>query len=982
MSDQHMSNEHTASPFTPRTVHRFSVPIILAWLAITVIVSIGVPPLEQVEKEHSVSETSEDAPSFKAMTRMGADFKESNSDSTAMIVLEGQQTLGDDAHKYYDRLIRQLKDDPKHVQHIQDFWGDPLTAAGAQSADGKAAYVLLDLAGNLGQSVANESVQAIENIVNRTPPPAGIKVYVTGAAALAADMGTSGDRTVILITVVAVAVIFTMLLLVFRSVITVILLLLMVGVELQVARGIVAFLGDHEIVGLTTYAVNLLVTIGIAAGTDYGIFFVGRYQEARQAGEDRETAYYTTYRGVAPVVLASGLTIAGAVFCLGFTRLPYFQPLGVPCAVGILVAVAVALTLVPAVLTVGSRFGLFEPKRKIGSAGWRRLGTAIVRWPAPILAAACAITLIGLLTLPGFKPSYDDLKYIPKDIPSNLGFAAASQHFSESRMMMPDILLVEADHDMRNPADFLVLNKLAKAVFAVPGIAMVQAVTRPEGSPIDHASIPFMLSTGNASQLQSLEFQKDSMNNLMKQADDLAKTINLMQRMYGLIQQLTNVTHNTITETKEINDITNELRDHIADFEDFYRPFRSYFYWEKHCYDIPSCWSIRSIWDTLDGVDEVSDKLRGLVKDLDQLDVLLPQMATQFPPMIETMQSMRTMMLTTHSTMSGMFEQMEDSSDNATAMGKAFDTAKNDDSFYLPPEIFKNKDFKRVMKVFLSPDGKAARMLITQRGDPATAEGVSRVDAIKTAAEEALKGTPLEDAKIYLAGTAAMVKDLTDGSKYDLLIAGLAALCVIFIIMLIMTRSFIAALVIVGTVALSLGASFGLSVLVWQYILGIQIHFVVLAMSVIVLLAVGSDYNLLLVSRMKEEIPAGINTGIIRAMGGTGKVVTSAGLVFAFTMMSMVVSDLVIIGQVGITIGLGLLFDTLVVRAFMTPSIAALLGRWFWWPQQVRPRPASALLRPLGPRPLVRALLLPPPPIGRSGQDGTIEAQNPSQPHG
>ena len=249
-------------------------------------------------------------------------------------------------------------------------------------------------------------------------------------------------------------------------------------------------------------------------------------------------------------------------------------------------------------------------------------------------------------------------------------------------------------------------------------------------------------------------------------------------------------------------------------------------------------------------------------------------------------------------------------------------------------------------------------MLISQRGDPASPEGVSRVEPIKTAAEEALKGTPLEDAKIYLTGTAAMVKDLVDGSKYDLMIAGVAALCLIFIIMLIMTRSFIAALVIVGTVLLSLGASFGLSVLVWQDFLGIQIHWVVLAMSVIVLLAVGSDYNLLLVSRMKEEIGAGINTGIIRAMGGTGKVVTNAGLVFAFTMASMVVSDLRIIGQVGTTIGLGLLFDTLIVRAFMTPSIAALLGRWFWWPQQVRPRPASALLRPSGPRPLVRSLLL------------------------
>src|SRR5208337_580334 len=353
-----------------------------------------------------------------------------------------------------------------------------------------------------------------------------------------------------------------------------------------------------------------------------------------------------------------------------------------------------------------------------------------------------------------------------------------------------------------------------------------------------------------------------------------------------------------------------------------------------------------------------TDKLGDLVGDLDQLDAILPQLLTQFPEMIEIMQSMRTMMLTMHSSMSGVFGQMDDSNSNSTAMGKAFDTAKNDDSFYLPPDVFKNSDFKRVMKIFLSPDGKAVRMLISQKGDPASPEGLSRVDPIKSAAEEALKGTPLENSKVYLAGTAAMTRDLVVGSKYDLAIAGVAVLCLIFIVMLIITGSFIAALVIVGTVLVSLGASFGLSVFVWQYMLGIQIHWTVLVMSVIVLLAVGSDYNLLLVARMKEEIGAGINTGIIRAMGGTGKVVTNAGLVFAFTMGSMVVSDLRSIGQVGTTICLGLLFDTLVVRAFMTPSIAALLGRWFWWPKQVRPRPASALLRPTGPRPLVRALLL------------------------
>jgi RND superfamily putative drug exporter len=304
------------------------------------------------------------------------------------------------------------------------------------------------------------------------------------------------------------------------------------------------------------------------------------------------------------------------------------------------------------------------------------------------------------------------------------------------------------------------------------------------------------------------------------------------------------------------------------------------------------------------------------------------------------------MILSMHSTMSGIFDQMDQMSDNATAMGHAFDAAKNDDSFYLPPEVFKNADFKRAMKNFLSADGHAARFIILHRGDPASAEGIASITKIQTAAEESLKGTPLEDAKIYVAGMGAVVKDISEGAKWDLVIAGIASLCLIFVIMLILTRAFVAAAVIVGTVALSLGASFGLSVLVWQHIFGIPLHWLVLAMSVIVLLAVGSDYNLLLVSRFKQEIHAGLNTGIIRSMGGTGKVVTNAGLVFAFTMASMIIGDARMIGQVGTTIGLGLLFDTLIVRAFMTPSIAALLGRWFWWPIRVRSRPARSRALP------------------------------------
>lgn len=941
----------------PRTIRRLALPILLFWVGLAALTNIAVPQLEDVGKTHNVALNSPDAPSLKAIKRIGEKFHEFDTDSSAMIVLEGDKPLGADAHRFYDEMIRKIERDKKHVQHVQDYWGDTLTAAGSQSSDGKAAYVQVNLAGNQGSALANEGVGAVRDIVEHMKPPPGVKTYVTGAAPLISDQFDVGSKGTAKVTGITVGVIAVMLFFVYRSVLTTLLVLATVLIEMSAARGLVAFLGNAGVIGLSTYATNLLTLLVIAAGTDYAIFFVGRYQEARGSGEDRETAFYTMYHGTTHIVLGSGLTVAGAVACLSFTRLPYFQSLGVPAALGILVALFAALTLGPAILTLGAKVGIFDPKRAIRTRGWRRIGTAIVRWPGAVLASACALALVGLLALPGYKTSYDTRPYMPASAPANIGYTAAEKHFSRARLE-PELLMVETDHDMRNPESMLILDKVAKAVFHVPGIAQVQSITRPLGTPLVHSSLAFVVSNQSAAQQQNLTYQRDRADDALKQANELTKTINILKQQYVLQQQLAGTTHEETESFRDTLGTIRDLRDKIANFDDFFRPVRSYFYWEKHCYDIPACFAFRSLFDAIDGIDQLTEKFENLTASLDKLDALQPKLTALIPPQIESQQTNRDLTLANYATLSGIYAQTAAAIDNATALGRAFDAAKNDDTFYLPPEVFNNPDFKRGLKLFLSPDGKAARMIVTHEGDPATPEGISHIDPMAKAAHEALKGTPMAGAQIYLGGTAATYKDIQDGAKYDLMIVAFAALSLILLIMMIITRSLIAALVIVGTVALSLGASFGLSVLVWQYIFGVQLYWVVLALAVILLLAVGSDYNLLLISRFKEEIHAGINTGIIRAMAGSGSVVTSAGVVFAVTMCAFVFSGFQVLGQIGTTIGLGLLFDTLIVRSFMTPSVARLLGRWFWWPQRVRPRPASTMLRPYGSRPAVRQLLL------------------------
>jgi RND superfamily putative drug exporter len=942
--------DHPKRPYLPHLIRLFSIPIVLFWVFIAVLVNVISPQLEVVGELHSAPMAPEDAPSMTSMKLMGGNFKEFNSNSTVMVVIEGQQPLGPDAHDYYDAIIKKLQQDPEHIQHIQDFWGDTLTAAGAQSADGKASYVMINLAGEQGQTLANEGVQNVRKVIEDTPAPPGVQAYVAGPAALTDDLHVIGNASLAEITLITLIAIAGMLLVVYRSIRTTLIQLFLTFLGLLTARGVVSTLAMHNVFGLTTFAGNILTMLAIAAATDYGIFIFGRYREDRGMGLDRDDSYYATFKSVAPVIVGSGLTIAGATYCLSFCRLPYFATMGAPVAIGMVVVVLIAVTLGPAVLFLGSKIGLYESKRPPQSRFWRKVGTAVVRWPAPIFVVSLFVVLIGIVAIPGYKPAYNDRYYLPLDAPTNIGFAAADRHFSQARMN-PDILMVNADHDMRNPADMLVLNAIARNVMHTEGIAMVQSITRPLGIPIQHSSIPFQTSISGQTSNMNLPFQRSQLDNMKKMADATQASIDIMEKQYQLSLEQTKITVDSAAKSQALLETTKELRDHIADFDDTFRPMRAYFYWEPHCFDIPLCFAVRSLFDSLDGIDQVTDQTGAVQANTDQLANLAPQLTALLPQTIATSKATLALTLASYNSQKALLDQMEATNDTALAMGSAFDNAKNDDLFYLPPEAFTNPDFLRGVKMFLSPDGKSARMFITHEGDPATVEGIARVNAERTAAQDALKMSSLSDAKIYLGGVAATYKDMADGAKYDLLIAVVSALTLIFMIMLILTRSAVAALVIVTTAASSIAASFGISVLLWQDLFGVPVHWLVMLMSVIILLAVGSDYNLLLVSRFKDEIHAGLKTGIIRSMAGTGGVVTSAGFVFAATMAAMMFSKLTVLAQMGSTIAIGLLVDTLIVRSLLMPSIATLLGRWFWWPQVVYPRGDNHFRKPQPPNP-------------------------------
>src|SRR5262245_25319469 len=174
-SEIRVSAHQAKPPFIARTVRLLAIPIIVFWGLVAVTTNTFIPKVEDVAAELAGPMVPTYAPSQVAMLRIGEKFHESTSTSLTMVVLEANRPLDDKDHQYYDDWMQRLKNDTQHVQYVMDLWGKPITAAGAQSVDGKATYVLLRLAGDIGQIQANRSVNVVRDIIAKDTPPPGLK---------------------------------------------------------------------------------------------------------------------------------------------------------------------------------------------------------------------------------------------------------------------------------------------------------------------------------------------------------------------------------------------------------------------------------------------------------------------------------------------------------------------------------------------------------------------------------------------------------------------------------------------------------------------------------------------------------------------------------------------------------------------------------------------------------------------------------------
>ena len=256
--------------------------------------------------------------------------------------------------------------------------------------------------------------------------------------------------------------------------------------------------------------------------------------------------------------------------------------------------------------------------------------------------------------------------------------------------------------------------------------------------------------------------------------------------------------------------------------------------------------------------------------------------------------------------------------------------------FYLPASAMRDPRLASATKLFFSADGKTTRIMVVTSGDAFSSAAKVQSEQIADAARRATPDGALQNSTIGLTGSTIVYFDLGNLVNRDLTAIVVVASLLIFGILALMLRSLVAPAYILVSVIISYLAALGLSTLVWQHVLQIPLHWSVPSMSFIALAAVSADYNLLLMTRVREEAlddpKAGTRAAIVRAVSGTGGVITVAAVIFAITMFALLSASVHNLGQIGFTIGVGLLLDAMIVRTLTIPSVATLLGRWNWWP--------------------------------------------------
>ena len=979
-----------------RAIVRHARWVLIVWLAVAGAVNIFVPQLDKVIKRDSTPFLPASAASLQALEHMDAAFGKGGARSLAAVVAVDDAGWSTADQAWYAKTVATLHSDgTARVVDLQDAVDTPALAGQLLSKDGKAAYFIAGLRNPVGSPKTDADVAWLRTLLTTTRP-AGVHTYVTGEPATYVDANTYSRRSVAIASFIAGLIIVAIVLLLFRNVITAAIPLVVIGVALGTARGVVAWAGLHGIT-VSTYTALFVMALVMGAGTDYSVFLISRFHEARAEGRDVGDAVVEASGKIGPAIIASGATVIAGTACLVVAKLGVVATTGPAMAISVFVTLLASLTFTPALITVlGERVA---PRKDHGhDRVWSFVGSGIRQRPGVLLA--CSLVLLGGLAVfaPGVHQTFDNRSLEPSASESNTGYRAFDAHFPPGQLR-PEYLLLEAGTDLRNPQSFALIDRAAAAIGALPHVRQVVTVTRPTGTPLTQAQLSSQLGTvgralsvaakgvgaSSAGVAQLGSGVNEAQSGIQQLAGGAAQAQSAATRIAGGISAAGDGIGQSVTGAGQLAGGAGQLRSgagalaaglttteqQVATAVDGLAAAAGALDGDTLCTVDAVCQQVRSglhVMVTgerdqlLPGLGQAAAAARQIAKGDGQLQSALVRLQHGLGQaragLVRLSAGQRT--FAQHlggisdgagqiahglgSVPGGVDKVLAGAQRLADGLGQSASylsgTAAGVGSLaplWLPPSTINGQQLAAARTYFLSPDGRTVRMIVY--GDGGRAPAAADVAAVQST----LRGTALGSAQVRATGSLAAEADLQHYTSSDLHLVALAVLLAVGLVLVLLLRSLLAPLLLLASVALSYGATMGLTWLVMHDLLHRPLDFTLPLLTLVLLVSVGADYNILLMTRVREEGLEVTRDSVARAVQVTGRVITSAGLIFAGTFVAMLGSPVPGIYEIGFAVSVGLIIDTFIVRSMLVPSLAALIGRAIWWPSRgYRSRPSPA----------------------------------------
>lgn len=865
-------------------VVRHRVWFVLAWVALAVFMMVGAPSLKDAGSLDMTSFLPEGAESLRVKELTERYFPAAGAVDTGTIVFYNQAGLSDQDISYAQEVREWLLSEaaPPGIQSVTSIFDQPQLKQMLVSPDNTTMLMQLGFSETAFETKTMETVRSIRSHLDG---PTGLEIYVSGQGGIATDLFESLTTSIKRTTWITIALVIVLLLLIYRSPVASLIPLMTIGVAFLVARGALGYLAQAG-VALWSQVDAFLIVLIFGVGTDYCLFIVSRFREELRRREDRFKANATTK-------MNSGL-VALEHFHEKIRRSDdHFK------------ANVVTMTKIGAVITASATAVI------IGLAGLGVGRLEMLRTMGPALGLAIFITLLAALTL---TPALVSLlgRHLFWPLHNNLGGSKVKRTLSWDNiaryttrhpivvaLVVVVVLLVPYAALPNSKLSFNILSELPKDMDSRAGFEVLeQHYDAGEMMPLTALIVP--TSKENLTDPTSLAALA-TISDALRQVDGVKKVQSIVQP---------NGTGESPGEVK-VSGQLKMLQDKIISLA-------------------PKGGNPAGFLGT-----DTANTFSLLDQYLVELGQAFPwvQEETSYQAIGRTTQELKQALAQMNEatlqellpTFVGQLENLE------------FRFRERGDPYFLPQSLLATMpDAQGLLDVFFSPERDATRLYVVLTSYPCSLEAFETVHQVRSALNITLANTSLKGGEAVIGGATAELADVQQVIDEDFNLIMVVLLVSIFIVLALLLRSLVSPLYLLGTVMLSYGTTLGIVTWLYNGVLGHDgLNYIVPIILLVLLVALGSDYNIFLTSRIREEWQINPSKeGIRVAATTTGGIITACGIILAGTFAALTSAPIQTLSQVGAALAIGILVDTFLVRALLVPAIAAMLGRWNWWPMR------------------------------------------------